>query len=100
MTDIGEGGNSWEVPTRHGAAWYQLRVWFHVLARSLRDLWRPAVQRHRLSDRFRDEPVVAERRTALWRDGRDDEFLLVAGKVHNLRLARRSFDLAPGNRIP
>lgn len=92
MTDIGEGCNAWEVPTRHGAAWYQLRVWGHVLARSLRDLWKPTVRRHRLSDRFRDQPVVAERRTALWRDGRDDEFLLVAGKVHNLRLARRSFD--------
>lgn len=92
MTNNAEGSNAWEVPTRRGAAWYQLRVWGHVLSRSLRNLWKPAVRRHRLSDRLRDEPIVAERRTALWRDGRDDEFLLVAGKVHNLRLARRSFD--------
>lgn len=92
MTNNAEGSNAWEVPTRRGAAWYQLRVWAHVLARSLRDLWKPAVRRHRVSDRLRDAPIVAERRTPLWRDGRDDEFLLVAGKVHNLRLARRSFD--------
>jgi vancomycin resistance protein YoaR len=37
-------------------------------------------------------PVIAERRTALWRDGRQDEFPLVAGKVQNLRLARSAFD--------
>jgi hypothetical protein len=63
-----------------------------VLWRGLRELWRPALQRHRPSDRLRDAPLIAERRTTLWRDGRDDEFPLVAGKVHNLRLARSAFD--------
>ena len=88
MTISAEEVTTWALPTRRAAAWYQLRVWGHVLWRGLRELWRPAIRRHRPLDSLKDAPVIAERRTALWRDGRDDEFLLVAGKVHNLRLAR------------
>lgn len=92
MTIGAEGATSWELPTRQAAAWFHVRVWGHVLWRLLRDLWGPAVRRHRPLDELKDAPIIAERRTALWRDGRDDEFPLVAGKVHNLRLARSAFD--------
>lgn len=92
MTNIAEDSSDWEVPTRRVAAWFQLRVWAHVLRRSVSDLCNPAIRRRRASDRLQDEPIVAERRTALWSGARDAEFVLVAGKVHNLRLARRAFD--------
>ena len=92
MTNIAEDSSDWEVPTRRVAAWFQLRVWAHVLWRSVSDLYRPAVRRHCVSDLLKDEPVVAERRSALWHDARGAEFVLVAGKVHNLRLARGAFD--------
>lgn len=39
-----------------------------------------------------DAPVVAEHRSSLWVDGREDEFILRCGKVHNLRVAARHFD--------
>ena len=83
---------AWTVPTRTAAAWYWLRVGFNVLKRGLRDLFRPSLRRHACSNELRDAPVLAERRSALWRDGRDDEHALVAGKVHNLRIARIAFD--------
>jgi glycosyltransferase involved in cell wall biosynthesis len=92
MTIGEEEVTTWELPTRRSAAWFHVRVWCHVLRRALRDVWRPAVQRHSPSEKLKNAPVIAERRTALWRDGRDDEFPLVAGKVQNLRLARSAFD--------
>ncbi|HEY1588780.1 MAG TPA: VanW family protein, partial [Rhodanobacter sp.] len=36
-------------------------------------------------------PILAQLRTTLWNDGRPDEFMLVAGKVHNLRIAAKAF---------
>lgn len=92
MTISAQEGASWAVPTRRAAAWYRLRVWGHVVLRFLRNLRGPAVQRHPPSTRLKEAAVVAESRTPLWRDGRDDELLLIAGKVENLRVARSAFD--------
>ena len=89
---IRAGAAAWSRPTRRAAAWLHLRVWANVLRRSLQDLCGPAVPRHLPSQRLGDAPVIAESRTRLWRSEPDDEFPLVAGKVHNLRLARRAFD--------
>jgi len=85
-------GANWTMPTRLGAAWLRLRVWRLVALRAWRDLRAARVERHRAGDALADAGVVAERRSALWRDGREDEFRLVAGKVENLRVARRAFD--------
>jgi len=52
----------------------------------------PALRRHPALEQLKDAPIVAEHRSPLWRDGRNDEFALVAGKVHNLRIARSAFD--------
>jgi glycosyltransferase involved in cell wall biosynthesis len=92
MTTHQEGSTAWVAPTRLGAAWFLMRVWGHVSWRGLQALWKPPVRSHPASDRLQEAPVVAEHRSDLWRDGRDDEFLLVAGKVQNLRLARSAFD--------
>ncbi len=83
---------SWTVPTRRGAAWFRVRVWGHVVLRAARQLFAARVQRHRAAARLADAAIIAERRSALWHDGRPDEFALVAGKVENLRVARRAFD--------
>ena len=83
---------NWKLPTRLDAAGFRLRVWAHVLVRALRDLHAPRVARHRPATRLADAPVVAERRSPLWNEGRADEFVLVAGKVENLRIARQAFD--------
>ena len=42
-------------------------------------------------------PVWAELSAPLWEDGRPDEFLLLAGKVHNLRLVAQALN---GVRVP
>lgn len=81
----------WRVPTRLAAAWFALRVAAHVVLRACRNLWRP-VPRHHRSPRLAEDPVIAQARSPLWTDGRPEEWVLVAGKVHNLRLACRHFD--------
>ena len=73
-------GANWTMPTRLGAAWLRLRVWRRVALRAWRDLRAARVERHRAGDALADAGVVAERRSALWRDGREDEFRLVAGE--------------------
>jgi len=40
---------------------------------------------------LRDAPIIAEHRSALWVDGRADEFILRCGKVQNLRIAIAGF---------
>jgi hypothetical protein len=61
----------------------------HILLRSMANLVNgPA--RLAQSDALCDAPIVAEHRSSLWMDGREDEFLLRCGKVENLRVAIRS----------
>lgn len=84
--------SAWQVPTRTAAASHWLRVAAHVMLRSLGALWGSAPRRHAPSNDLRNAPVIAEHRSPLWRDGRDDEFPLVAGKVENLRIAQSAFD--------
>jgi len=80
------------MPTRAGAAWLRARVLGHVVRRALIDRFSVPVPRHPAQATQAGWPVVAERRTPLWQDGRVDEFVLVAGKVQNLRVARAAFD--------
>lgn len=90
MTEPVEG---WQLPTRGAAAWLAFRVAVHVLRRAVRDqLPGRRVRTHAASEALREAPVLAEARTPLWTDGRPEEFALVAGKVHNLRVACRAFD--------
>ena len=83
---------SWKLPTRIDAAWFRLRVWGHVALRAWRELRGARIERHRAASPLIGASVIAERRSSLWRDGREDEFPLVAGKVENLRIARQAFD--------
>ncbi|ARU06620.1 hypothetical protein CCO03_03200 [Comamonas serinivorans] len=84
------------LPSRLGAAWFWFRVRALTLQRLGRDAIDPAVRTWPRvpaeASALAGAPVLAEVRSPLWGDGRADEFVLTAGKVHNLRLARRAFD--------
>jgi len=92
MPDATTAAPPWKVPTRLAAAWLRLRVWGHVAIRGWHELRAARVERHRAAAALVGASVIAEHRSPLWRDGRDEEFALVAGKVENLRIARRAFD--------
>jgi vancomycin resistance protein YoaR len=84
---------AWQPPRRIDAIDFWLRSRLLATAHALRETLRPSARRwqgggHALAD----APVLAQYRTPLWSDGRADEFPLVAGKVQNLRVARRAFD--------
>ena len=81
----------WSEPTRYAAAWHSLKVFAHVIRRSVQNV----VKGPRRITPARDlvnASVVAEHRSPLWADGREDEFILRCGKVQNLRVAVRQFD--------
>lgn len=80
------------LPTRRGALTFWLRSRALILLRAARNFGDDSHRRWPRRDGLVAAPVLAESRTPLWRDGRDDEFALVAGKVHNLRIAARAFD--------
>ena len=80
------------LPTRVDMLSFWLRSRVHILLRAASNLGDHSHRRWRRRDALAAAAVVAESRTPLWDDGRDDEFTLVAGKVHNLRVAVRAFD--------
>ncbi|WP_256219253.1 VanW family protein [Variovorax sp. 770b2] len=84
---------AWLPPRRIDAIDFWLRSRLLASAHTLREALRPSARRwHGDAPALADAPVLAQYRTALWSDGRADEFPLVAGKVQNLRVARRAFD--------
>lgn len=87
---------AWQPPRRIDAIDFWLRSRLLASAHALREALRPSARRWQGTTRdtqaLADAPVLAQYRTPLWSDGRADEFPLVAGKVQNLRVARRAFD--------
>lgn len=84
---------AWQPPRRIDAIDFWLRSRLLATAHALRETLRPSARRWPTgSHALADAPVLAQYRTPLWTDGRADEFPLVAGKVQNLRVARRAFD--------
>jgi len=81
----------WQMPTRAGSAWRAVKVALHITRRAVMNVV-CGPRRWPRADTLADAPVIVERRSRLWEDGRADEFLLRAGKVQNLRLAVRAFD--------
>lgn len=83
---------AWQPPRRIDAIDFWLRSRLLAGAHALREALRPSSRRWPRADALAGAPVVAQCRTPLWTDGRPDEFVLVAGKVQNLRVARAAFD--------
>ena len=78
-------------PTRLQAAWFWLRARRQIVRHGCRHLFDRQQRRWPTAATLATAPIRAQSRTPLWVDGRADEFILVAGKVHNLRLAARAF---------
>ncbi|MDP9892042.1 hypothetical protein J2W32_004185 [Variovorax boronicumulans] len=90
---VGVSVRAWQPPRRIDAIDFWLRSRLLASAHALREALRPSARRwHGDAHALADAPVLAQYRTPLWSDGRADEFPLVAGKVQNLRVARRAFD--------
>jgi len=82
---------SWQMPTRRSAVWFWLRSRLLMVLRACRNLIDPQVRRWSPSGELEDAPILAQVRTPLWASERENEFMLVAGKVQNLRIAARRF---------
>ncbi|MEP6899710.1 MAG: VanW family protein [Rhodanobacter sp.] len=79
------------VPGRRQAAWFWLRVQRQLALRACRNCFDRSLRRWPPADGLIDAPVLTQSRTPLWDEKADaNEFVLVAGKVHNLRIAARA----------
>src|SRR5215207_3352612 len=74
--------------SRSGALVFRAKATAFRLGRAARDL-RGGPRRHPRAAALEDAPVLAESVTPLWTEDGPGELPLVAGKVHNLRLALR-----------
>jgi glycosyltransferase involved in cell wall biosynthesis len=91
MTIDQSSETSWQVPTRKDALSFWWRSTLLVAWHGLRNAISSKVKRWPAAQSLNAAPMLAQRRTPLWSDGRNDEFPLVAGKVHNLRVAIPAF---------
>ena len=81
---------AWKRPSRTRAAWFWLRSRYFIAKRSVLHITDRSFQRWPASQEMVSAPVLATVKTGLWDDERAEEFILLAGKVHNLRVASRS----------
>ncbi|HEX2594025.1 MAG TPA: VanW family protein, partial [Rhizomicrobium sp.] len=79
------------IPSRFGAALFQLKMFVFRAQRTLGEIGRGPVRLAR-GDAAAFGVVVAESRTPLWGDPRLGERAMQQGKVHNLRAAARRLD--------
>lgn len=86
-----------KIPTYADAVTFRLKTALLQLRRSIVDRRDRNVIRHPLGDNLVDRPVIAASRTKLWTENEPQERFLVAGKIHNLRLA---IDKLNGLEIP
>jgi glycosyltransferase involved in cell wall biosynthesis len=82
----------WQLPNRRTALWFCVRASVHIVRRAFENFADPRVKRFAQSNELTNAPIIAESRSPLWTDGRNEEFDLVTGKVENLRRARHAFD--------
>lgn len=82
---------AWKQPTRLPSAWHSLKVLAHIVIRSASNLL-DGPRRLECRQQMGAAEIVAEHRSPLWADGREEEFILRCGKVQNLRVAIRCFD--------
>jgi len=87
------------VPTRIQAAVFRLKTVLLQIRRAVADALSRSALRAKRSDALAEMPVISRSRTALWTEIEPEERFLVAGKIHNLRLAVRRLDgieIGPG----
>src|SRR5258708_3270319 len=62
------------------------------LRRAVRDALNRDVRRFSVADAMAGKTILAESRTPLWTQIEESERILLAGKIHNLRLAIRNLN--------
>lgn len=76
-----------EIHTRARRAIFRAKVVLLQLKRGFSNFLNGKTQRFPFADRLADKPFLAESKTPLWTESAPEEQSLLAGKVHNLRLA-------------
>lgn len=80
------------LPTRLDALAFAAKAVLFRIDRARRNLRRGDAVRFAAGDELAGAPVIAESRTKLWTEASDAEHSLLAGKIHNLRVALRRLD--------
>jgi len=73
--------------TRPQALIFQAKAFLLQLKRGAENLLNPQIKRFPKTENLVNQPSVAESKTPLWTESEPAEQFLLAGKVHNLRLA-------------
>jgi hypothetical protein len=73
--------------TRPQALIFQAKAFLLRLKRGAENLLNPEIRRFSKTERLTDQQSIAESKTPLWTESAPAEQFLLAGKVHNLRLA-------------
>lgn len=76
-----------EIHTRARALLFRTKVSLLQLKRLIENLSDSEIKAFSRADNLKDKPTIAESRTPLWTESDPRERPLLAGKVHNLRLA-------------
>ncbi|MBK9155475.1 MAG: VanW family protein [Chloracidobacterium sp.] len=79
-------------PTRIGSLVFRGKTALLQLRRAGSDAFDKRVSRHSKRSGLSSDAVIATSRTPLWTEIEPEERFLVAGKIHNLRLAARRLD--------
>ena len=81
-----------KIPSRVDSFVFRGKTALLQIKRGLEDLISTRVVRHVKRSELLGEPVIATSKTPLWTEIEPEERFLVAGKIHNLRLAIRQLD--------
>ncbi|HUR99868.1 MAG TPA: VanW family protein, partial [Pyrinomonadaceae bacterium] len=81
-----------KLPTYADSIVFRGKTLLLQLRRGIGDLRSRNVRRHRIGTQLSEKKVLATSRTKLWTENDPRERFLVAGKIHNLRLAVRKLD--------
>lgn len=80
------------VPTRLQAIVFRGKTLLLQLKRGLSDRFGSRVRQGERRDDMAKHPIISQSRTPLWTEIEPEERFLVAGKIHNLRLALKQLD--------
>src|SRR5215204_5557817 len=80
------------IHTRLQALIFRAKAFLLQLKRGAENLFDSEIRRFPKSENLLYEPVIAESKTPLWTETAPAEQILLAGKVHNLRLAVSRLD--------
>lgn len=81
-----------KTPTRVGSMIFRAKTVLLQVRRSITDTRSTKIVRHRRGSALDGTPIVATSKTRLWTEDDPRERFLVAGKIHNLRLAVAMLD--------